>query len=130
MQDLPTVSELLTAVREYLTDVAMPELSGRTRFHARVAANVLGIVQRELELGAATDESERERLNALLDRDGSLEALNQDLCERIRRGELGTDDAALTDHLWRTTLGKLAIDQPSYAAYQRALESVEPGDPT
>ena len=53
MQNLPSARELLTAVREFLNNVAMPELSGRARFHARVAANVLGIVERELELGTA-----------------------------------------------------------------------------
>jgi aminoglycoside phosphotransferase (APT) family kinase protein len=47
----PTVSELLDAVRGYLTDQVMPATSGQLAFHARVAANVLGIVARELELG-------------------------------------------------------------------------------
>jgi hypothetical protein len=47
----PTVSELLDAVRGYLTDQVMPATSGQLAFHARVAANVLSIVARELELG-------------------------------------------------------------------------------
>jgi Ser/Thr protein kinase RdoA (MazF antagonist) len=47
----PTVSELLTAVREYLTDNVMPATSGQLSFHARVAGNVLAIAARELELG-------------------------------------------------------------------------------
>lgn len=123
MRDRPSAGELLTAVHEFLSDVAMPELTGRARFHARVAANVLAIVQREFELGSATDERELERLRNLLGRDESLLVLNQELCERIRSGELGLEDAALTDHLWRTTLDKLAIDQPNYAAYKRAAES-------
>jgi aminoglycoside phosphotransferase (APT) family kinase protein len=48
----PTASELLDAVRGYLTDQVMPATTGQLAFHARVAANVLGIVARELELGA------------------------------------------------------------------------------
>ena len=48
----PTASELLEAVREFLTDQVMPASTGQLAFHARVAANVLGIVARELELGA------------------------------------------------------------------------------
>jgi aminoglycoside phosphotransferase (APT) family kinase protein len=48
----PTASELLEAVREFLTGQVMPASSGQLAFHARVAANVLGIVARELELGA------------------------------------------------------------------------------
>jgi Domain of unknown function (DUF6285) len=47
----PTASELLDAVRGFLTDQVMPATTGQLAFHARVAANVLGIVARELELG-------------------------------------------------------------------------------
>ena len=47
----PTTSELLDAVRGYLTDQVMPATSGQLAFHARVAANALAIVARELELG-------------------------------------------------------------------------------
>jgi aminoglycoside phosphotransferase (APT) family kinase protein len=48
----PTASELLEAVREFLTGQVMPASTGQLAFHARVAANALGIVARELELGA------------------------------------------------------------------------------
>ncbi len=125
MQDLPSAEELIEAVREFLTESAMPELTGRTRFHARVAANVLGIVSRQLERGEESDDEELERLRSLLGRDGSLAELNQILCRRIRSGEVGIDDAPLIEHLWQTTLAKLAIDQPNYAAYRRVIGSSE-----
>jgi hypothetical protein len=35
-------------VRGYLTDDVMPATTGQVSFHARVAANVLAIVEREL----------------------------------------------------------------------------------
>ena len=47
----PTASELLEAVREYLLSSVMPATTGQLAFHARVAANALAIVARELELG-------------------------------------------------------------------------------
>jgi aminoglycoside phosphotransferase (APT) family kinase protein len=47
----PTASELLEAVREYLLGGVLPATSGQLAFHARVAANALAIVARELELG-------------------------------------------------------------------------------
>lgn len=48
----PTASELLDAVRGYLTDQVLAGTSGQLAFHARVAANALAIVARELDLGA------------------------------------------------------------------------------
>jgi len=53
----PTASELLDAVREFLTDQVMPATTGQLAFHARVAANVLGIVARERELGPVPRET-------------------------------------------------------------------------
>lgn len=50
----PTVSELLDAVRGFLTDEVMVATSGQLAFHARVAANALAIVARELDSGSAT----------------------------------------------------------------------------
>jgi aminoglycoside phosphotransferase (APT) family kinase protein len=44
----PTAREILDAVRRYLTDDVMPATTGRLSFHARVAANMLAIVEREL----------------------------------------------------------------------------------
>ena len=46
-----TISELLGAVKGFLMDSAVPALAGRDQFNARVAANVLGIVDREQQLG-------------------------------------------------------------------------------
>jgi len=51
----PTASELLDAVAGFLTDEVMPATAGQLAFHARVAANVLAIVARELELGPQPD---------------------------------------------------------------------------
>lgn len=44
----PTMRELLDAVRGFLTEDVMPNTSGRLSFHARVAANMVAIVEREL----------------------------------------------------------------------------------
>ncbi|KKK50539.1 hypothetical protein LCGC14_3124020, partial [marine sediment metagenome] len=52
MQDRPTYDELLAAVERFLSQEIVPNTEGARRFHARVAANVLGIVRRELALEA------------------------------------------------------------------------------
>jgi len=53
----PTASELLEAVREFLTSQVMPASAGQLAFHARVAANALSIVARELDLGPLATEA-------------------------------------------------------------------------
>ena len=121
MMDQPSMRELVEAVRDFLEQKAMPELKGHTAFHARVAANVLAIVRRELTLGPDADRSDAARLAALLGVAGEASALNQELCRRIEAGEIAPDDPALLEHLWATTLDTLAIDQPGYATYRRIV---------
>jgi hypothetical protein len=119
MQDQPSTAELVGAVEDFLRNVAMKHLEGHAQFHARVSANALAIVKRELELGPGQAEDELARLRGLLGQDGDLDALNRELCRRMREGEIALEDDA---HLWATTLEKVAIDQPRYSGYQRALE--------
>jgi hypothetical protein len=120
--DRPEARELVAVVREFLERHAMPALEGRTAFHARVAANALAIVERQLELAPEHEALELRRLRALLGLDGTLPELNRELCRRIREGLLGPDTPGLLEHLRETTLAKLAVDQPRYATYRRALE--------
>ena len=112
-------AELLHAVAEFIREQAMPALSGQTAFHARVAANVLDIVRREIELAPRHEIQERQRLSELLGEDADLETLNRNLCRRIDAGELDLDSPGLFEHLWLTTLAKLAVDQPNYVTYRR-----------
>jgi hypothetical protein len=119
MQDPPTVTELLEATAAFLREVAVPQLTGHASFHARVAANALDIVKRELELRPAAERDEHARLQALLHTEGSTEELNALLSRRIATGELDLQTPGLAEHLWATTLAKVAIDQPTYASYRR-----------
>lgn len=121
MQDQPAAKDLVTAVREFIESVAMPNLQGHAAFHARVAANALAIVERELTIAPDANAQERNRLKALLGQDGTLEELNWALCEALRSGDIDLGTQGLREHLWQTTLAKLAIDQPRYAAYRRAI---------
>ena len=127
MMDQPSALELVTAVREFIEKHAMPELQGRTAFHARVATNALAIVARELEQAGAANAAESERLKSLLGVDDTLANQNRELCRRIREGNIPLDDPALAAHLCKTTLAKVAIDQPTYSGYihspLRRLES-------
>lgn len=114
--------ELVEAVRDFLEQKAIPELKGHTAFHARVAANALAIVARQLEQGAQADAAELERLRTLLGRDGTLEELNRALCRAIRTGELDILSPELQQHLERVARAKVEIDQPNYSGLRIARE--------
>ncbi|MGB5949807.1 MAG: DUF6285 domain-containing protein [Parvibaculum sp.] len=124
MQDQPTAAELIDIVADFIRNHAMPQLQGHAAFHARVAANALDIVKRELEIAPKANTEEHERLKALLGHDGSLDELNRELCARIESGEITLATPGLADHLWAITMTKLAIDQPNYSGYRRALEEM------
>jgi hypothetical protein len=116
--------EILAAVRELLS-AAAERRDGGLRFELRVAARLMGLLERELAQGGAAAQAEREGLRALLPPAGAgqapqaleleLELLRAQLGERIARGELGLGDAELMDHLWRSALTQIAIDSPDYA---------------
>lgn len=128
MAEQPTVDEILATVAGFLRDTAVPQLPGHAGFHARVAANAVELVRRELAMRPSLDDEERARLQALLGRGGSLDVLTEALCEAIAGDDIAIDDPALLDHLWRTTMGKLAVDQPGYASYRAALAATGHAD--
>lgn len=123
MQDQPTPVELVNAVAEFLRADVAPQLSGHAAFKLRVGLNALDLVARQLTLEASGDAAELERLSRLLGTSGSLEELNRLLSARIASGEVSFDTPGLTEHVWQTTLDKLAIDQPNYASYRRERDS-------
>jgi len=118
--DQPSILELVDVVRAFLEQRAMPELKGHTAFHARVAANALGIVSRELTLGPGAASEEQKRLATLLGHQGPLEELNRELCRQIREGTIGLEKAGLKEHLDLTTRDKVRIDQPTYSGLRQA----------
>lgn len=117
--DQPSIRELVEAVKGFLEGHAIPELKGHTAFHARVAANALGIVARELERGPAAAEAEHKRLAELVGSDGPLDELNRVLCTMIREGKVDLDTPGLAQHLEQTTRDKVTIDQPTYSGLKR-----------
>jgi hypothetical protein len=122
MQDEPTPGELTKAVADFLRNDVAPTLSGHRAFRLRVAINMLDLVTRQLALEGNGDAAEAARLTALLGLEGSLLELNRALSEKIASGEMDLSTPGLADHLWLTTLSKLAVDQPNYGSYKREVE--------
>ena len=121
MQDEPMPAELIKAVSDFLRNDITPQIGGHSAFQMRVAINALDLVTRQLILESSSDAAEAERLSQLLGRQGSLEELNRTLADKIASGEADLQTPGLVDHLWQTTMDKLAVDQPNYAAYRREL---------
>src|SRR5579863_4827074 len=121
MQDEPTPEELIKAVADFLRDDIAPAISGHEAFKLRVSINALDLVARQLRLAQAGDAAETARLGQLLGKHGSLGELNRLLAGRIAKGEVDLQTPGLTEHVWQTTMDKLAVDQPNYASYKREL---------
>ena len=130
MQDRPTAQELLEAVRQFIEADVVPALDGPARFHARVAANVLAIVGRELEGEEGLLVAEWTRLATLLGRPGdaaperlaalraAVAALTAELCARIRRGDADASPfrEAVRAAVTASIAEKLAVANPRFTA--------------
>jgi len=110
----PDAPALLDAAIDYLERELLPTLGGYHRFQCRVTVNVLAQVRRELALAPAQTDAERARLVALLGHPGERDELSRELAARIRAGELALDDPALLDHLRRSLVEALRINNPKW----------------
>jgi len=126
MQDQPTPSEILAAVAAFLKEEVAPGTTGRLSFNARVAANALEMMRRQLDTAPAAEASELTSLKAILGQDGDLAALNAELSRRLASGDVDLKTPGVADHLWTTTLAKLYVDQPTYWGYRAALAERSP----
>jgi hypothetical protein len=112
---LPMPAELLQSVAGFLKDEVAVTADPHTGFMARVAANSLGIAQREMNHGPGLAVKEAVRLRELLGIDRELDELRWELVNALRK-DLSLNTAGLADHLRQTVAGQLAIDQPGYSA--------------
>lgn len=108
MHGRPTAAELVEAVREYIDGDVRQNTGGRTAFHARVAANVLATVQRELELGPAMAAEHVARLGSL--GVGSEE----DLVTGIREGRFDDRLDEVQRVVAETVVAKLRVANPDH----------------
>jgi len=104
----PTAGELLDAVGEFLLGPVSDSTAGQVRFHARVAANVAGIVARQMAAGGAPLQRAADGLERLGARSFS------DLSAAIRAGTFDGREADLWPFLWTTVADRLAVANPRH----------------
>jgi hypothetical protein len=126
VQPPPSAADLLAVVAEVLTDEIVPQLSGPAQHHARVAASIVGIVERELRLRDESAEREARSLRDLLTDVGlehaDLEA-GQSALGELRRRLAAALRAGLADDPSTET----AVWAALVAAVRDDLAIVKPG---
>ena len=112
----PSKEDLIVSIIEFLENDVIQELKGQKRFHAHVAKNSLNIVLRQLKLEEVSSEKEKDRLSKILKTDKTIKEMNKILCSKIDNN-IDIDNNELIDHLFKTTMEKLEIDQPNYSSF-------------
>ena len=103
----PTAAELIAAVAEFLETDVREATSGQVNFHARVAANALRMVERELLAGPVTDGVADALARAGYDDEAALAAA-------IRAGELDGANDRVQSALRALVGRRLAAAHPGY----------------
>ena len=102
------MEELLEAVRDWLEGFGDVPVDPKTRFDARVAANVLAIIARELAFRDAHLHRHRARLTSLGVADDA------ELATLIRSGRGDDRWEAIADALREDVHDRLAVNHPGY----------------
>ena len=141
MQDRPTSVELLEAAADFVDREIVPAIEGARQFQARVVANVMRIVAREIKLEDPLVRSEVKALARLLGHDAphlhSLDdlrkaatSMGEELTAKIRAGDADDGD-------WRREVlavvrqsveDKLRIANPRYLESDIAIRNARRSD--
>ena len=106
--DRPTATELLEALREWMERDLLPAVEGRLQFHTRVAINMVEIVAREIESGAAQEIS---HADVLQDLGATTDA---ELAAAIKNGDYDSDLLSLLTSLRPVIEDKVRVANPKY----------------
>ena len=110
-----TCAELLGAVKGFLMESVLPAVAGRDQFNTRVAANVLGIIEREQALSPALQALDRKAAQRWLPEQASTEDLPQQLARALAKRDIPVDPDFMA-YLKARQLVVTAINNPRYAS--------------
>jgi len=129
MYDRPDIHQLLEAVKSYLQREVVPAVQADRKqyYQALVAINVLGMVEREMQMSVEHLHSEWSRLNfvqnvstplptEIIEARAALAERNRKLCEEIGAGryDYSPQRSALFEHLLVTTRAQLEVANPKF----------------
>lgn len=127
MQDRPTSVELLEAAADFVESELVPAIQGARQFQARVVANVMRIVAREIKMEDPLVRSEVKALALLLGRDKphlhsiddlhkAAATMGEELTAKIRTGEADDGDwrGEVLAVVRQSVEDKLRIANPRY----------------
>ena len=116
-----TSQQLLQAVKGFIAETVTPALSDRDQFNARVAANVIGIVQREQALGPALSALDNAAFRKWIPDGAPDKDVVPQISQAIAKRTIEPDTAFL-DYLKQRQLLLSAINNPRYANRAAAAE--------
>jgi aminoglycoside phosphotransferase (APT) family kinase protein len=108
VHDVPTMVQLVEAVREWMERDVMGGTSGRLQFHTRVAINSLLMVEREMKSGRGQSRRHEERLASL----GVTS--DSELAEAIREGRLDDRIDEVSRVVRDSVVDKVSVAHPAY----------------
>ncbi|WP_397420887.1 DUF6285 domain-containing protein [Phenylobacterium sp.] len=111
----PKTEELARSVALWIEQIR-PTLDPRNAFLARVAANAMATIGREITQGPAAEAEAVRLMGEVLGRTGDHADLNTELCAQIRSGKLTVETPGLLAALTVMARNQIAIDQPGYKA--------------
>ncbi|MBV1932839.1 MAG: hypothetical protein KUG71_14115 [Porticoccaceae bacterium] len=130
-QDNPDIQEILTTVKEFAEGVA-GRSSGAERYDALCAAFLMGVVQRELNLGGQQDDDQLAALRGLLSAqseqgapadpgltevqltEGALPKLYQVFSKNVREGRYDNDWQTAFDFAFKQVVDKVRVTNPNH----------------
>ena len=134
MQDRPTSIELLEAAADFVDREIVPAIEGARQFQARVVANVMRIVAREIQMEDPAVRVDVKALARLLGRDAphlhslddlrkAFASMGEELSARIRAGDAdsGPLRAEVLSVVRQSVEDKLKIANPRYLEKDLAM---------
>ena len=112
--DEPNVSDLLTTVKEYLTQLK-PKLNAEDRYFALCCVYLLEIVEREIGADPRSVASSKGLFDELLDGASEMTAREkiENICEDIRAGDFDDDLERLHQKVFDHVVSKVKISDPT-----------------